>query len=111
LDPTKSSTIQIGNQAVNLYYGSGNASGTIAQDTVSMGGFTVNPQVFGANSPFFIDFWPFNVCALCSAKSWWRRNIMIAKPLPVANTSALISGALWSLSIFFLQCRSCAWFC
>ena len=70
LDPTTSSTIQIGNQAVTFNYGSGSASGTIAQDTVSMGAFTVNPQVFGANSPFFIDFRLFEEYALCSAKSW-----------------------------------------
>ena len=47
-DPQKSSTLQQGNQRITLNYGSGTAVGTIAQDTVTMGPFTVNPQTFGA---------------------------------------------------------------
>jgi hypothetical protein len=31
-----------------MNYGSGTAVGTIARDTVTMGPFTVNPQVLGA---------------------------------------------------------------
>lgn len=50
-DPTKSSSAQtITNngqaQEITIQYGSGSVQGTLAQDTVSMGGFTVNPQVF-----------------------------------------------------------------
>jgi cathepsin D len=47
-NPQKSSTIQVGNQRVTMNYGSGTAVGTIARDTVTMGPFTVNPQVLGA---------------------------------------------------------------
>ncbi|KAI0250106.1 aspartic peptidase domain-containing protein [Lactifluus subvellereus] len=46
LNPTKSSSLQVGNEHVVMNYGSGTASGTIARDTVSMGPFTVNPQIF-----------------------------------------------------------------
>lgn len=33
-------------QSVTITYGSGSVRGTLASDTVSMGGFTVNPQTF-----------------------------------------------------------------
>jgi Eukaryotic aspartyl protease len=36
-----------------MAYGSGIASGTLVQDTVSMGPFTVNPQAFGAHISVF----------------------------------------------------------
>ncbi|KAI8993951.1 aspartic peptidase domain-containing protein [Trametes punicea] len=51
-DPDKSSTIQTidsqsGNaETINIRYGSGQVAGLLAQDTVSMAGFTVNPQPF-----------------------------------------------------------------
>ncbi|KAI0780262.1 aspartic peptidase domain-containing protein [Fomes fomentarius] len=51
-DPTKSSSIQqitgaSGQaQTVGITYGSGQVSGVLASDTVSMSGFTVNPQRF-----------------------------------------------------------------
>ncbi|KAM5531636.1 hypothetical protein V8D89_014688 [Ganoderma adspersum] len=51
-DPTKSSTIkQITDstgrsQVITIHYGSGSVAGVLAQDTVSMAGFTVNPQPF-----------------------------------------------------------------
>ncbi|KAI9067338.1 acid protease [Trametes sanguinea] len=51
-DPTQSSSLQAvtsttGNtQQVTIRYGSGSVQGTLAQDTVSMAGFTVNPQTF-----------------------------------------------------------------
>ncbi|KAI0293237.1 aspartic peptidase domain-containing protein [Russula brevipes] len=48
-DPTKSSTAKVGTQQpVDLNYGSGSASGSLASDTVTMGPFTVNPQAFVA---------------------------------------------------------------
>jgi cathepsin D len=47
LNPTKSSSFSSGSQTVALNYGSGSASGLLAHDTVSLGPFTVNPQVFG----------------------------------------------------------------
>lgn len=46
LQPTRSTTIQASSQRISLSYGSGNATGIVMQDTVSMGPFTVNPQVF-----------------------------------------------------------------
>jgi cathepsin D len=52
LDPTKSSSFKAGNDHIVMNYGSGAASGTDAQDTVSMGPFTVNPQTFGTHVPF-----------------------------------------------------------
>jgi hypothetical protein len=52
LDPTKSSSFQLGTQRISLNYGSGSAAGVLARDTVSMGPFTVNPQVFGV---FFLS--------------------------------------------------------
>jgi len=48
LDPTKSSSLQLGTQRIALNYGSGSASGVLAHDTVTMGPFTVNPQSFVA---------------------------------------------------------------
>ena len=51
-DPTRSSTIQqvtgLSGQAqtVTIRYGSGRVAGILASDTVSMSGFTVNPQRF-----------------------------------------------------------------
>ena len=50
-NPTKSTSFQLGTQRVPLNYGSGSASGILARDTVTMGPFTVNPQVFGVYSP------------------------------------------------------------
>jgi cathepsin D len=43
-----STTLQTGTERVSLKYGSGAAQGGIAQDTVSMGPFTVTSQIFGA---------------------------------------------------------------
>lgn len=48
LQPTQSTSIQASSQRISLSYGSGNATGTLMQDTVSMGPFTVNPQTFVA---------------------------------------------------------------
>ncbi|KAI1795502.1 acid protease [Ganoderma leucocontextum] len=51
-DPNQSSTIKQltdatgRSQTVTINYGSGSAAGILAQDTVSMAGFTVNPQPF-----------------------------------------------------------------
>ncbi|THH14900.1 hypothetical protein EW146_g5492 [Bondarzewia mesenterica] len=47
-DPTKSSSLQSSSsgQSIQLHYGSGAVSGNLAQDTVSMGPFTVNNQPF-----------------------------------------------------------------
>jgi len=44
----KSTSLQTGTNHVTLNYGSGSAQGVIAQDTVSMGPFTVSKQVFVA---------------------------------------------------------------
>jgi len=41
-----SSTLQTGTDRISLKYGSGSADGLIAQDTVSMGPFTIDKQVF-----------------------------------------------------------------
>jgi cathepsin D len=43
-----STTLQTGTDRVSLKYGSGSAQGVIAQDTVSMGPFTVSKQIFVA---------------------------------------------------------------
>lgn len=43
-NPSDSSSYQTNNEQFSITYGSGTASGIIAQDTVSMGGFTVNGQ-------------------------------------------------------------------
>jgi len=50
-DPTKSSTIQNsqtqdGRTSLTIQYGSGQVGGTVATDTVSMGGFTTTAQTF-----------------------------------------------------------------
>lgn len=47
-DPSKSTSLQIGSDSISLKYGSGSALGTIAQDTVTMGPFTVSQQIFVA---------------------------------------------------------------
>ncbi|KAI0319007.1 aspartic peptidase domain-containing protein [Amylostereum chailletii] len=48
LNTASSSSIQSSTQSVSLRYGSGQASGTLAQDTVSFGSFTISNQVFVA---------------------------------------------------------------
>ena len=50
-NPTKSTSFQLGTQRIPLNYGSGSASGLLARDTITMGPFTVNPQVFGVYFP------------------------------------------------------------
>ena len=47
LDSTKSSSFQSTGQNIPLSYGSGNATGSLAHDTVSVGQFTVAQQTFG----------------------------------------------------------------
>lgn len=42
-----SSTYTTSNKAFDISYGSGDAEGTIASDTITMGGFTVQQQGFG----------------------------------------------------------------
>jgi cathepsin D len=48
LDTSQSKSLALSNTRINLAYGSGDASGVIATDTVSMGPYTVNPQTFVA---------------------------------------------------------------
>jgi len=48
LDTTKSKSLTLSNTRINLAYGSGEASGVIASDTVSVGPYNVNPQTFVA---------------------------------------------------------------
>ncbi|KAI0065993.1 acid protease [Artomyces pyxidatus] len=45
-DTSKSSTLKVSNNPISLKYGSGAASGTLAQDTVTMGPFTISNQIF-----------------------------------------------------------------
>ncbi|KAI9437532.1 acid protease [Lactarius indigo] len=47
-DPSKSTSIQTGTDRISLRYGSGSAVGIIAQDTITMGPFTVAKQTFVA---------------------------------------------------------------
>lgn len=49
-DETKSSTLRTasGQSLVDIHYGSGEVSGNLVEDSVSMGGFTVNPQILVA---------------------------------------------------------------
>ncbi|KAH9006684.1 acid protease [Lactarius hengduanensis] len=47
-DPSKSTSLQTGTDPISLKYGSGSAAGTIARDTITMGPFTVNQQIFVA---------------------------------------------------------------
>ncbi|KAI0935368.1 hypothetical protein AcV7_003825 [Taiwanofungus camphoratus] len=42
----QNTTVTGQSQSVTITYGSGSVRGTLASDTVSMGGFTVNPQTF-----------------------------------------------------------------
>src|ERR1700691_1658276 len=52
-DSTKSSSFSASsNQPVTIQYGSGAVQGTLAQDTVSMGGFAVPQQIFRKYLPF-----------------------------------------------------------
>ncbi|ODN76856.1 hypothetical protein L202_05448 [Cryptococcus amylolentus CBS 6039] len=46
-DTSNSSTFSTSNEAFNITYGSGDADGELATDTVSMGGFSVTDQTFG----------------------------------------------------------------
>ena len=46
---------------MSLTYGSGQVVGTIAQDTVSMSGFTVSNQVFGSFSLSHVSEFPVHV--------------------------------------------------
>ena len=47
-DPTSSTSVQIAENSITLNYGSGTVVGNIAQDTITMGAFTVTQQTFGA---------------------------------------------------------------
>ncbi|KAG6329157.1 hypothetical protein ID866_9933 [Astraeus odoratus] len=47
-DPSSSSTFQNLSQSFSITYGSGEAAGTLVQDTVQMAGFSVENQVFAA---------------------------------------------------------------
>lgn len=52
-DTSKSSSFtSTGNQEVTIQYGSGAVTGTLAQDSVSMGAFSVSQQTFRKYSPF-----------------------------------------------------------
>lgn len=46
-DPATSSTFKHLNQPFNITYGSGQADGTLGQDSVTMGAYTISNQVFG----------------------------------------------------------------
>ena len=46
----KSSSFQNENQIFDITYGSGEAFGGLGKDTVSIGGFTVQGQVFGESA-------------------------------------------------------------
>jgi cathepsin D len=45
-NPTQSSTFQNGTQPFSITYGTGQAAGSLAQDTIQMAGFSVANQVF-----------------------------------------------------------------
>ncbi|KAH9001074.1 acid protease [Lactarius akahatsu] len=47
-DPSKSTSLQTGTDPISLKYGSGSAAGIIARDTITMGPFTVDQQIFVA---------------------------------------------------------------
>ncbi|KAH8980926.1 acid protease, partial [Lactarius hatsudake] len=47
-DPSKSTSLQTRTDLISLKYGSGSAAGIIARDTITMGPFTVDQQVFVA---------------------------------------------------------------
>lgn len=50
-DSSKSSSFTSQNQQITISYGSGEVAGTVATDTVSMGGFTVSGQTFSEYYP------------------------------------------------------------
>ncbi|KAM0755531.1 acid protease [Meredithblackwellia eburnea MCA 4105] len=52
-EPTSSSTSKSSSTPFAIVYGSGNASGTLEQDTVTIGGFTVQNQIFAAVTDSF----------------------------------------------------------
>jgi cathepsin D len=58
-DPTKSSTFKVSNSATTINYGSGQVSGQLAQDAVSMGGFNISNQGFRMSclSPPLVEFY------------------------------------------------------
>ncbi|KAH9017309.1 acid protease [Lactarius pseudohatsudake] len=47
-DPSKSTSLQTGTDRISLRYGSGSAAGIISRDTITMGPFTVDQQIFVA---------------------------------------------------------------
>ncbi|KAI9447160.1 acid protease [Russula earlei] len=47
-NPAGSTTFQTGTASISLTYGSGQAAGVISRDTVTMGPYTVDPQIFVA---------------------------------------------------------------
>lgn len=69
-DATKSSTFQGGTESklVTIRYGSGQVSGSLSQDSVSMGGFNIASQTFRASSLYqrvyilFIKYTTHSVC-------------------------------------------------
>ncbi|KAF8893589.1 aspartic peptidase domain-containing protein [Infundibulicybe gibba] len=45
-NPSSSSTFKSGGQQTTIRYGSGEVAGQVSSDSVTMGGFTINPQTF-----------------------------------------------------------------
>ncbi|KAH8995236.1 acid protease [Lactarius hatsudake] len=45
-DPSKSTSLQTGTDSISLRYGSGSAAGVISRDTITMGPFAVDQQIF-----------------------------------------------------------------
>ena len=88
LDPTKSSSFQSTGQTIPLSYGSGNATGTIAHDTVSVGPFTVTPQTFGE------QLLP---CVLRVSDVWFRVAILVLSSCVVSAQVIRSGGQLIGL--------------
>ncbi|KAI0250110.1 aspartic peptidase domain-containing protein [Lactifluus subvellereus] len=103
LDPTKSTSLQVQHLPITMNYGSGTASGLVAQDTVSMGPFTVNPQIFGTHVPF-----SFSPAFRSSVGSFVLGNsngcVLLAPLWPPASWSAGRCLPLFAISVPPVMC-------
>ncbi|KAH9053219.1 acid protease [Lactarius vividus] len=89
-DMSKSTSLQTGTDRIPLRYGSGSATGVIARDTITMGPFTVDQQIFGA----FLSL-PTPTSARLLLEGLLQATMLIWVSVAVTDiTSGLIQGAL-----------------
>ncbi|KAK6992211.1 aspartic peptidase A1 [Favolaschia claudopus] len=97
-DPNQSSTFNNQNQDFQIVYGSGQASGTIATETVQMAGFSVSNQGFAVADQVSGGLLSAPVSGLLGL-AW--QSIASTRAVPFAQT--LASGTAWDSPVMAFQ--------